>query len=85
MDQNILLWLFGQSAVIIGAVVAAHVATKVAIARLQVTSAGNLERLKDLKADHKTLAAKVDGIGRHVSRMEAVHDRCPYVTGQKAN
>jgi len=85
MDQSLLLWFFGQSAVIIGAVVVTHVATKVQIAKVEALSAGNLDRLKDLKLDHKTLAGKVDGIGRHVARMEAVHDRCPYVTGQKSN
>lgn len=85
MDQNILLWFFADTVVIIGAVVASHVATKVAIAKLQANGMNTLGRLEDLKLDHKVLSSKVDGISRHVSRTEAVHDRCPYVSGSNQN
>lgn len=70
MDEFTLLWLFGQSAVIIGAVVAAHVATKVQIAKLQANSENTLARLKDLHLDHRALSGKVDGLSRHVARLE---------------
>lgn len=82
MDQGLLLWLVGQSFIIVGAVVVAHVATKVSIAHLQQQGKDTTERLKELKQDHKLLSSKVDGISRHVAKMEVVHDNCPYVSSK---
>ena len=71
MDQTMVMFLVGQSGVIIAAVAVSYVRVQVAIAKIQVHAVDIESRLADLKIDHKSLARKVDGISRSVAKVEA--------------
>ncbi len=73
------LFLLGQSIVIVGAVVVSYVRTCVSIARLQVQGEYCVSGLDEMKTNQTGLANKVDGISRHVAALEAIHIACPYV------
>jgi len=72
MSQSMVLFLLGQSIVIVGAVVVSYVRTCVSIAKLQVQGDYCESGLDEIKT-------KVDGISRHVAALEAMHVVCPYV------
>ena len=84
IDPNIVMFLIGQSIVIVGAVIISHVSTKVAIAKIETRGVDIEGRLRELKADHRILANKVDGISRSVVKIDTAHMQCPYVSGKKA-
>ncbi len=76
------VFLLGQSIVIVGAVVVSYVRTCVSIAKLQVQGEYCISGLDDMKTESGTLKDKVDGISRHVAAIEATHHACPYITGK---
>jgi hypothetical protein len=78
-----LMFIIGQAVLVVGAVVASHMRTKVAIAELgtllEVKFSGVDGRfdnvsgeINTLKSDHKSLREKVDGISRHVALIEGM-------------
>ncbi len=70
MDQNMALFLVGQSAVIVGAVATSYVRTRIALAKLEVRGENVEYRIIDLKTEHALLSKKVDGVSRAVSRIQ---------------
>ncbi len=81
MDSYV-LYLIGQSFIIIGAMLVAYLKIRIAIAELKVYVGFVKEITTGLQNDHKGLTKKVDGISRHVERLEAMHMNCPYVKGE---
>jgi len=81
MEQSFLfelvVFLIGQSVVIIGAIVTTFVRTQTSIARLEVEVTNVQDNTHGLRQDHKDLAVKVDGVSRHVAKLDgrclAVH------------
>lgn len=69
--SDVTMFFIAQSLIIIGAIVTGYVRTHVAIARLDEKTSAVREHTRGLKSDHKYLATKVDGISRHVARLEA--------------
>lgn len=72
--MELVAFFVGQSVVILGAIVTAYVKTQVALAELRVHMANVHETTQYLKEDHKGLLKKVDGISRHVERLDAARD-----------
>lgn len=70
MEQSMILFLVGQSAVIVGAVATSYVKTRISLAKLEVRGENVEFRLMDLKKDHSLLSGKVDGVSRAVSRLQ---------------
>ena len=73
MDEhttNIVLFLIGQSVVIIGALIVAHVRTQVAIAKVTAEVKAVQGTTKELKNDHGNLSEQVGGISRSLARLE---------------
>ena len=69
--MEIAIFFIGQSIILLTAMVTAYVKIQVAIATLQ-TDVGHIHTVTDgLKVDHTTLRDKVDGISRHVERLDA--------------
>jgi len=60
--MEIVVFLIGQSVVIVLAIVAAYVGTKVQIAKLEV-------KVSTLQKDHTGLKLKLDGVSRHLSEL----------------
>ncbi len=69
--MELVIFLVAQSVVIVGAIVTVHVRTQVAIAALNVHVEHVQETTAELKEDQKDLTHKVDGISRHVAKIEA--------------
>lgn len=71
-----LMFTIGQAVLVLGAVVASHMKTKVAIAELSTLLETQFDAvhgdIATLKADHKSLRDKVDGISRHVALIEGM-------------
>ena len=79
--SELMIFFFGQSVIIIMAIVGAHVSTKVQIAKLEVSFAG-------LRADHKVareervkLTTQVNGISRNLAAVSGELKGCPHLTG----
>lgn len=70
MTMEMVIFLIGQSIVIVGAIIAAYVRTRVSIAKLEVGLDNVQEHTKTLKSDHAELYRKVDGISRNLARLE---------------
>lgn len=70
MDQNWILFLLGQSVIIIGAIVAGHIRVQVAMARISAELDGIRNSTQDLKRDHIHLTGQVGGISRGLARLE---------------
>lgn len=77
MDWIAIAGLLLQTVVIVGAIVSAfvktktrNVATDAAIKAVNVRCSHIEKNTEDLKEDHNGLSKKVDGISRHVSRIE---------------
>jgi len=60
--MEIIVYLIGQSVVIVLAIVAAYVGTKVQIAKLEV-------KVSTLQKDHSSLKIKLDGVSRHLAEL----------------
>lgn len=75
MNETALFFL-AQSIIVVLAIIAAHVATKVQIAKLEV----HVSRLRE---DHKELATKMHGMSRHLAELTGNVKSCPHLTGDK--
>jgi len=60
--MEMIAYLIGQSIVIVLAIVAAYVGTKVQIAKLEV-------KVSTLQTDHTKLSTKLDGVSRNLSEI----------------
>lgn len=72
-DAHILeigIFLIAQLIVIISAIVAVHVKTQVALAKLDIELKGVSSKADALKRDHLHLAGQVGGISRGLARLE---------------
>jgi hypothetical protein len=79
MENGFVLYLIGQSVIIIGAILTAYIRTRVSIAELKRDTTHIQATATLLREDHKELSRKVDGISSHVTTLEALHKQCPYV------
>ena len=68
-----IIFLLGQSLIIVGAVAVSYIRTQIAIAKLQMQGNGLVQSLTELKGDHRTLSGKVDGISRGLARIQGEH------------
>jgi hypothetical protein len=80
--SELTMFFLGQSVVIIMAIVGAHVATRVSIAKLEV-------RFDGLKEDHlnagiarEKLTTQVNGISRNLAAVSGELKGCPHLTGE---
>lgn len=74
MMMELVVFFIAQSVVILGAIVAAYVKIQIALAQLQMDVKHIHNTTDQLKADHEKLGDKVDGISRHVERLDAVSE-----------
>lgn len=70
MTSELGIFFLGQSVIIIGAVVAAYVGTKVQLARLEV-------QVKALQDGHAGRERKIEGMSRHLSELTGEVRSCP--------
>lgn len=85
MSENVILFLIGQSVVIVGSIVVAYVKTAVAIAELKIHTQATQIQTQGLSKDHGNLARQVNGISRSLARLEGAAHLTPVVpdTAQK--
>ena len=70
MNEQFFMWLIAETILVVGAVVVSHVRTQVRLAKLELQCEHINDNTEGLKDDHDRLAAKVDGISRHVAMLE---------------
>jgi len=74
---ELVIFFLGQSVIILGAIVATYVKVRTSIAGLDVEVKNVRCNTVALRQDHKDLATKVDGVSRHVAKLDgrcmAVH------------
>ena len=71
---QIALYFIGQSVILLIAMVTAYVKLQIAIATLQNDVVHIYDRTDQQHDDHASLRDKVDGISRHVERLDASSD-----------
>jgi len=77
--SDLVIFFLGQSVIILGAIVATYVKIKTSITTLDVEVKNVKCNTSGLRADHVKLSEKVDGVSRHVAKLDgrclAVHHR----------
>ena len=75
--SDLVIFFLGQSVVILGAIVATYVKIKTSITTLEVEVKNVKCNTHGLRSDHVKLSEKVDGVSRHVAKLDgrclAVH------------
>ena len=76
-----MMFFFGQSVVIILAIVSSHVATKVQIAKLEVKFDGLKEDHAHARTERQALNKQVNGISRNLAAVSGELKGCPHLQG----
>lgn len=72
ITEPMLIFMIGQSIIIIGAVGLAYIRTQILIAQLKVEIGAIGIAMQSIKEDQKSVEVKVEGISRHVALIEGM-------------